>query len=164
MSKYAGLSLEQRFWKFVEKSDGCWLWTGQRTPEGYGRFVVGRTPKQKGFNKGAHRFSWEMEYGGPIPVGIYVCHGCDQPSCVRPSHLFLGTATENMRDMARKGRGYRQNAPTCRRGHAFDAANTYRRGQRRHCRACNLIATWKKRGKPWCESGTRDARDKERGA
>jgi hypothetical protein len=157
MSKYAGLSLGQRFWKFVEKSDGCWLWTGQRTPEGYGRFVVGRTPKKKGLNKGAHRFSWELHHGA-IPEGLVVCHHCDNPSCIRPDHLFVGTVSDNTQDMLRKGR-HRSAAQThCLRGHEY--SRVYK--GRRVCKQCVLIATWKYRGK--CESGTRDARDKERGA
>lgn len=87
-----------RFWGRVEKTDGCWLWRAG-TNRGYGIAWVG------GRIKKAHRVSWE-EVNGPIPPGMFVCHRCDNPPCVRPSHLFLGTNADNMRDMSEKGRGY----------------------------------------------------------
>lgn len=87
-----------RFWSKVVKSDGCWEWQGGRfAGPGYGRFSI----KHK--NTLAHRVAWELTYG-PIPDGLFVCHRCDNPSCVRPGHLFLGTALDNNRDMAAKGR------------------------------------------------------------
>lgn len=87
----------ERFWRSVDKTDadGCWLW---RCVSGkYGQFTV------NGRNIGAHRASWAMHFG-PIPDGVFVCHRCDNPRCVRPDHLFLGTHGDNMADMVAKGR------------------------------------------------------------
>lgn len=87
------------FWSRVRKmpgDDGCWLWTGNRLPRGYGLFRGGL----------AHRESWEMEHG-PIPEGMNVCHDCpsgDDPRCVRPEHLWVGTQAQNCQDMHAKGR------------------------------------------------------------
>lgn len=94
-------TLEKRFWKYVKKSHGCWLWTGTRRPDGYG--VIGRGKRGKGLIR-AHRLSWEL-VNGLVPVGKFVCHKCDNPSCVRPGHLFLGTNLDNIRDMRMKCRG-----------------------------------------------------------
>jgi hypothetical protein len=89
---------EIRFWEKVEKSDGCWLWTGSVTKSGgYGQLSVNGKPVR------AHRFIYELLHG-PIPVGMRVCHTCDNPPCVRPDHLFLGTPKDNTHDMIRKGR------------------------------------------------------------
>lgn len=77
---------------------GCWLWTSSIDTSGYGHLRYGgRVDK-------AHRVSWMASYGA-IPEGMFVCHKCDVRSCVNPDHLFLGTTTDNMRDMMRKGRG-----------------------------------------------------------
>ena len=87
---------KERFWGKVVKSDGCWLWTGNKF-QGYGQIrFAGKTRR-------AHRVAWELTRGS-IPAGLYVCHHCDNPSCVNPGHLFLGTQTDNMRDCLAKGR------------------------------------------------------------
>jgi len=88
-----------RFWDKVNKTispNGCWIWTAGVSNH-YGRFSVGR----KTFS--AHRFAFELT-NGPIPLGLYVCHTCDNPLCVNPAHLFLGTHTDNMNDRNVKGR------------------------------------------------------------
>lgn len=91
-----------RFWAKVEKSpdpDGCWVWRGTRTADGYGRFRLNHTPGEVR----AHRLSWEIHFG-PIPDGMYVCHRCDNRACIRPDHFFLGTAVDNWLDCLSKGR------------------------------------------------------------
>ena len=81
----------------IDQITGCHLWTAFRDIKGYGLFGVGQTVRR------AHRVAWVIAYGA-IPAGIYVLHHCDNPSCVNPKHLFLGTQTDNMQDMQAKGR------------------------------------------------------------
>jgi len=102
---YSRASLEERFWAKVDvRGPGeCWPWTGAKTTAGYGSLLVSLGPKRNGY---AHRVSWELHYG-PIPDGQHVCHVCDHPACVNPSHLFLGDAAANMQDKAVKGRAPR---------------------------------------------------------
>lgn len=91
----------ERFWEKVEKTDGCWLWRAGLTMGGYGKF------KLRGRSMNASRAVWIMERG-PIDAGMFVCHRCDNPICVRPEHLFLGTPGDNTRDRDQKGRMARQ--------------------------------------------------------
>ncbi len=92
--------LLDRFWQRVEKSEGCWRWTGALNNNGYGLFWVGA--KWGGY-KLAHRVSWIIHFG-PIPIGKVVCHHCDNPPCPRPDHLFIGTDRDNIDDAIAKGR------------------------------------------------------------
>jgi hypothetical protein len=120
-----------RFERYVDKSggpDACWLWTGARGRKGYGQFYVepGKAPAK------AHRFAWEQA-NGPIPDGLHVLHGCDNPPCVNPACLFLGTNADNQADMRSKGRG---STPPHRRGAAHWNAKldeaAVRRARERH--------------------------------
>lgn len=129
---------ELLFWSQVEKTDDCWLWTGELTRDGYGRFTTGnqRVP--------AHRWSYER-FVGPIPDGLQLDHvkarGCSHRRCVRPDHLEPVTCRENLL------RGDTVNAANaakteCVNGHPFDTTNTYvapSTGER-GCRTCRAEA------------------------
>lgn len=91
----------QDFWGRVNKTDSCWLWTGCKNGNGYGHLTVARRTLK------AHRASWIIHHG-EIPDGLQVHHNCpdgDNPSCVNPSHLWVGTQLENVADRESKGRG-----------------------------------------------------------
>jgi hypothetical protein len=126
-----------RFWRHVQKSDGCWEWTASRNHWGYGQFNAGNKRRVQ-----AHRFSYELAYGVSIPAGSHICHSCDNPSCVNPAHLWLGDNTSNRADMKMKGRGANQNTErtTCKHGHALTGSNVRfymsRGRQYRACVAC----------------------------
>lgn len=96
-----GLSDEHRFWKSVEKTDGCWLWRAGRDHDGYGVFQA----KIHGVRVSkAHRYSHMLATGEILSPDILVLHGCDNPPCVNPAHLTSGTNLDNMADMVAKGR------------------------------------------------------------
>lgn len=96
------MSEKERFMSHVNKTEGCWMWVAYKDRKGYGKF---------GHKKGtlAHRFSYIL-HNGKIPKGMQVCHSCDNPSCVNPNHLWVGTNRDNQMDCISKGRA-RRNSP-----------------------------------------------------
>lgn len=132
-----------KFWSRVDRSkgdDACWEWTGARNGRGYGMCGVGTR------YHGAHRVAYTL-CSGTIPDGLNVCHHCDNPPCVNPAHLFLGTQSDNMRDCFAKGRGSkilstpRLQTTHCVHGHEYTPENTYLDSNgHRECRTCRLRA------------------------
>lgn len=105
--------MRERFHSKYEKSpNGCWEWKSEKHKGGYGTIGFnGKTER-------ASRLSY-MIHKGEIPKGMHVCHTCDNPPCVNPEHLFIGTASDNAKDAERKGRLFRARGPQkmCRNGH-----------------------------------------------
>lgn len=104
---YQRQSVHIRFWKLVDKNGPihpihgrCWFWIGAVRDSGYGIFVVRQTNRKR-TTCSAHRFSWNLRFGG---TELCVLHKCDNPLCVRPGHLFVGTRNDNVQDRQRKGR------------------------------------------------------------
>lgn len=124
------------FWTHVDKTPGhgpngdCWIWTAAKNRAGYG--VAHATT---GANLLAHRGAYSSCVGD-IPSGFHVCHHCDNPACVRPDHLFLGTDKDNVDDMVSKGRHGGSAKTHCPNGHPYDAENTRMYQGRRYCRGC----------------------------
>lgn len=139
-------SLTQRWAKNVSISpNGCWEWIGLRTPKGYGRLpILGK----RNVETSAHRYAWEIFFG-PIPEGKLICHRCDNPWCVNPEHLFVGSHLDNALDAKAKGRtrNGKEHITHCINGHEFTPENTYQKTfhppshkyptTMRRCRTCN---------------------------
>lgn len=98
--KWSNKTLRKENYYITEPNSGCWLWLGHLDSLGYGRVRI------QGRSVGAHRYFYSM-YKGSIPEGLHVLHVCDVRCCVNPNHLFLGSHSDNMQDMYRKGRGNR---------------------------------------------------------
>lgn len=138
---HAMFSAFPRFAAKVVASDSCWEWTAAVSQFGHGRV------RFRGRDAMAHRVAYEIAKG-PIPDRMFVCHHCDNPRCVRPSHLFIGTHDDNMRDMAEKGRSRTGSKPHshCKYGHPLSEANRLRwTDGRARCRTCHERRLEKKR-------------------
>jgi hypothetical protein len=109
-------TIESRFWPKVHKTDGCWLWMASGTDDGYGQL------KFQGKRMYAHHISVILS-GRKIPNGFVVCHACDNPRCVRPDHLVIGTMSDNQQDSRKKGRAYAPGRYYIRRGNAMVLRN-----------------------------------------
>lgn len=136
----------EHFWSLVQKTDSCWLWTGRKNRQGYGTvrypdFLGARTVTS------AHRMSFALAHGSE-PEGLFLCHTCDVPLCVRPDHLFPGTAKDNTLDAIKKGRRVIIAGGMCRKGHVIASEADIQRqpgcpdGRCRKCVAERMHATW----------------------
>jgi HNH endonuclease len=115
-------TIADRFWGKVNKTDTCWLWAGasheNRRGTRYGSMTV-----SKSRTVAVHRLSYTLAFG-EIPAGMFICHRCDTPLCVRPDHLFAASNSENMLDCVAKGRMPGTRKEFCKNGHAMTPENS----------------------------------------
>ena len=126
------------FWQHVDRAGSCWIWRGPRHRQGYGR--AGRNV--------AHRIAFELAHG-PFDRRLKVCHHCDNPPCVNPAHLFLGTQRDNVQDMVRKGRGWWRvyaGRTRCANGHPWAPENLRPGRKGLACRVCERERMRRARG------------------
>jgi hypothetical protein len=138
----------QRFLDRVEVMEsGCWEWQSSRNENGYG-IIQAMSPGDPSIplHMRAHRLSYLLHFGPP-PDDRLVLHTCDNPPCVNPEHLYLGTAKDNAQDMLKRGRNHWAAKTHCAQGHPFDAENTYLtpRTGHRQCRICR--EAWRKKSR-----------------
>jgi len=141
MRKRSRKDLKSRILNLIspEPNTGCWLWTAATHSTGLAYAVITISDGNGGRKQEyAHRESYKL-FKGPLN-GMSVLHKCDTPQCVNPDHLFLGTLSDNTKDMVRKKRQVNSRKTHCSYGHEFNLENTYITSTgRRRCRACNRI-------------------------
>lgn len=128
---YKAAKPEDRFWAKVKKTNGCWLWSGAISKNGYGTFFLRRHGKRNLYTY-AHRFSYEIGVD-KIPEGKKVLHSCDCRNCVNPKHFFLGTTLDNAADMvAKKRHRYGESSPNSKltTEEALEIRDSFKQGSR----------------------------------
>jgi hypothetical protein len=132
--------IAERFWALVDVGDGCWEWMGHRNilRGGYGTFIDSRKSGKRMWR--AHRLAYELHYG-PFDPDLLVLHECDNPPCVNPAHLKLGTQKENLAEMVERGRHKGAAMTHCAQGHELTPDNVYKgkTPATRRCRECHRI-------------------------
>lgn len=129
--------LKERFFKRVIKTDYCWDWVGNKNKYGYGIFLLSKkeTGLEKSLRMRAHRFSYLLHYG-ELDESLLGCHKCDNPSCVNPLHIFLGTHKDNSDDCTSKNRQRFQKMQYCKNGHPRSSKTTIKNGNKTRCIIC----------------------------
>ena len=129
----------------------CMEWRGYTNGRGYPQKTI------NGRKVLLHRYSWEWA-NGPIPDNMCICHSCDNPPCINPDHLFLGTQADNMRDMYAKGRDRGRRKTHCKHGHPLFGENLYVKPSNgaRQCRTCQRHSSTKYRQKLACVEALND--------
>jgi hypothetical protein len=140
MTEIPRLTIKERFIAKVRKTEGCWIWIACRNPKGYGLFGTGPQSRL------AHRVSYSL-FVGPIPDGLLILHKCDNPRCVNPEHLYVGTHNDNSRDMMERGRGSfvgGEENPHAKlaKEEVSQIRNAYKRGGISYQKLSNIFGIW----------------------
>ncbi len=127
---------EEAFWSRVKIAgpNDCWEWQGKLDSTDYGQLPFTSWESRK-----AHRYSYYLNINKDFDRSLDVCHYCDNPPCVNPNHLWLGTRKDNLMDMSKKKRSYQQKKTHCPKGHEYTPENTYLYKTSRWCRECGRI-------------------------
>lgn len=126
-----------KFMRHVQKTETCWLWTGPRHTDGYGRAFLHELNSENAIR--AHRISFHL-FVRPLEAREWVLHSCDNPPCVNPAHLRAGNIVDNVGDMVCRGRNWQASVLRCPSGHEYTPENTDVRDGRRYCRRCGHIS------------------------